>query len=78
MTSHAVIYEVRVKPHYGGDATRFVVERDEPIKERDLLRQLNMLYRVTRVLPATPDNDEFDFLVEAEWRAGPAQAGFNP
>jgi len=36
-----------------------------------------MVYRVKSVRPlALSESDEFDAIVEAEWVAGPAQAGF--
>jgi hypothetical protein len=72
-----VRYEVRVAAHSGGEATRFELEQDEPLKEDDAIRQFSMLYRVKRVQPLDlSESDEFDAIVEAEWAAGPAQAGF--
>lgn len=67
-----MVIEVRVAAHSGGDATRFELERDNPFAVGDFLPQFNMTYQVTRVLPG---NDDYDQVVEAEWRMGPAQVG---
>jgi hypothetical protein len=70
-------YEVRVAPHSGGEATRFELEQDEPLKEDDPIREFSMVYRVKSVQPLDPsESNEFDAIVEAEWVAGPAQVGF--
>jgi hypothetical protein len=73
-----VRYEVRVAPLSGGGEGRFELERDEPLKAGDLLRQGDLLYEVIRVLPVDDSDDDFDVVVVAEWRAGPAQAYFTP
>jgi hypothetical protein len=70
-----VRYEVRVAPHSGGGEGRFELERDDPLKGGDLLRQGDVLYEVIRVLPG---HDVFDAVVDAEWRGGPAQAFYTP
>ena len=70
-----VLYEVRVAPHSGGGETRFEFEQAEPVKEGDYIPRLNMVYQATRVLPG---HGAFDAVVEAEWRAGPAQAQSQP
>lgn len=55
--------------------SRFELERDEPLNEGDILKQLSMVYKVRRVLPG---NEEFDAVIEVEWQAGPAQAEYVP
>jgi hypothetical protein len=70
-------YEVRVAAHGEAEASRFELERDEPLKEDDPITQFSMVYRVKRVQPLDPsESDEFDAIIEAEWVAGPAQAGY--
>lgn len=64
-------YDVRVS-----DGSRFELERDAPLVEGDFLRQLTMSYRVKRITPTDPTDENFDAVVEVEWAAGPAQAWF--
>ena len=64
-------------PHSGGEASRFELEQDEPLRVDDPIRQFSMVYRVKSVQPLEPsESDEFDAIVEAEWVAGPGEAGY--
>jgi hypothetical protein len=70
-------YDVRVAPRGDAEASRFELERDEPLKEDDPIHQFSMVYRVVSIRPLDPsESDEFDAVIEAEWVAGPAQSGF--
>jgi hypothetical protein len=60
-----VRYEVRVS-----DGSCFEIEREEPPAVGEMLAPFTMVYEVMRVLPGEGD---FDAIIKAEWRAGPAQ-----
>jgi len=66
-------YDVRVS-----DGSRFELEQDEELKIGDTLQQFSMVYKVKAIRPlSVEESDEFDAIAEVDWRAGPAQSGFN-
>jgi hypothetical protein len=70
-------YEVRVAANGGAQESRFELEQDEPLAVGDMLRQFSMVYQVTGIQPLSVDESEdFNAIIHAEWRAGPAQAGY--
>jgi hypothetical protein len=54
------------------DGTRFEDERDEPLSEGELFSQLDVTYRVDRVLPG---RDDFDVVYEVTHVGGPTEVG---
>jgi hypothetical protein len=68
-------YDVRVRPHSGGQGGRFEHEQDEPLEKGAILNPGGMVYRVVSVLPGEAD---FDAVIDAEWLAGPAQGEYRP
>jgi len=66
-------YDVHV-----ADGSRFELERDDddPLVEGDFLRQFTMIYRVKRIIPTDPTDENFDAVAEVDWAAGPAQAEY--
>jgi hypothetical protein len=68
-----VRYDVQVS-----DGSRFDLERDEPLAVGEMLGQFSMVYEVKAIRPlSVEESEEFDAVVDVEWRAGPAEAGFN-
>jgi hypothetical protein len=71
-------YDVRVAPHSGGQEGHFELEQDEALAVGDTLRQFSMVYQVTKIEPlSVEESEDFDAIAHVEWRAGPAQVGFD-
>ena len=69
-------YDIRVTNTDGSEG-RFELEQDEELKVGSPLRQWSMVYEVRLVLSyGLDESDQFDAVVEADWRLGPAQAGY--
>ena len=69
-------YDIRVT-NADGSVGRFELEQDEELKVGSPLRQWSMVYEVRLVLSyGLDESDQFDAVVEADWRLGPVQAGY--
>ncbi len=68
-----MVYEVHATTQIGGESI-FEFSQDEPLKPGDFINPGSMVYQALRVLP--DDSDRYDGIVEAQWVAGPAQAGY--
>jgi hypothetical protein len=72
-------YEVRVAANGGPQESRFELEQHQPLAVGDMLRQFSMVYQVTEIQPlSAEESEDVDAIIHAEWRAGPAQAGYTP
>lgn len=61
-----MVYEVRLP-----DGNVFELERDEPATEGIYVRHDGKVYEVVRVV--LPETDDYDGILEVEWRAEPAR-----
>jgi hypothetical protein len=69
----SVVYKVRVT-NPDGSKSSFDFTAGEPLRTGDFINPGTMVYKVVRILP--DESVQYDAVIEAEWAAGPAGAGF--